>query len=76
MNTIAQGTEITAIGRSRSTGRSIGCLARIPASNRIAASLANSDGWMLKPPIEIQRWAPRALVPTSFTASKLTSVAM
>ena len=42
----------------------------------MAANLANSEGWMFNPPIEIQRWAPSALVPTTFTANRLTKVAM
>jgi len=74
MNTRNQGIRITPEGRSRSIGRSIGKRLSTPASSRIAASLANSEGCTWKPPMLIQRWAPRAEVPTSLTAIRLTTM--
>ena len=74
MNTRNQGSPIRAIGLTRSTGRSIGNLESTPASSRIAASLANSEGCTWKPAMLIQRWAPRAEVPIKRTANRLTTV--
>jgi len=59
---------------SRSIGRSIGKRLSTPASNRIAASLANpkvahgSRRWL------IQRWAPRARCHQPHPRSGLTTV--
>ena len=74
MNTRPQGRAIRPIGRTRSTGRSTGKRESTPASSKIAASFANSEGCTWKPPILIQRWAPRAEVPTKRTATRLRIV--
>ena len=44
------------------------------ASNKIAANFANSEGCTCKPATDIQRWAPKALVPMNLTANKLANV--
>ena len=74
MNTRPQGRAIRPIGRTRSTGRSTGKRESTPASSKIAASFANSEGCTWKPAILIQRWAPRAEVPTKRTATRLRIV--
>ncbi len=73
-NTSSQGTLIMATGRIRSTGRSTGWRASTPASSRIAATLANSEGCTLKPAMLIQLWAPSALTPTTRTATRLATI--
>ena len=42
----------------------------------IMMALANSLGWMLMGPTWSHRWAPRALFPTSITASSIRMLKM
>ncbi len=66
---------MVATGRTRSTGRSTGWRDRTCANKRMAAILANSEGWTLKPAMLIQLWAPKALTPIRRTAIKLATMA-
>lgn len=73
-NTNAQGTAVIAKTRKTLSSVEAVCLCNNAAKVMIKPTLANSEGWTLKPAILIQRCAPLALVPASITAIKLKLV--